>query len=86
MTGPLLAATTGPAPSSLAALAVLLFIAWRLLLWRWFPYTPCGHCKGTGKHWNGKYFRPCRRCKGTGRRVRLGRRVWNAAAGKGAAR
>lgn len=77
MTTSLLAATTTPDPFGWLALAVLLFIAWRLLLvWR-FPYTPCHRCEGTGKKRSGKYFRPCRRCDGTGRKIRLGRRVWD---------
>ena len=83
MTGSLLAATAaGPNPSALVALAVLLFLGWRLLLWRWFPYAPCKHCKGSSKRWSGKFFRPCRWCNATGRRIRLGRRLWNAAAGR----
>lgn len=60
-----------------AALAVLAFLAWRLVLIVAFPYGPHPRCRGTGKRWNGKYFRPCRGCKGTGRRLRLGRRVWD---------
>jgi hypothetical protein len=79
MTSLLLAATTtGPNPGALVALAVLVFVGWRLLLRRWFPYAPCKHCKGSSKHWSGRFFRPCPRCKGTGRRIRFGRRVWNA--------
>jgi len=82
MTTPLLAATTTPDTTPWLVLAVLLWIGWRLLLaWR-FPWTPHGHCQGTGKHRSGKYFRPCRGCKGTGRRLRLSRRLWQAAAGR----
>lgn len=59
------------------ALAVLAFLAWRLVLVVAFPYGPHRPCRGSGKHFNGKHFRRCRGCKGTGRKVRLGRRVWN---------
>ena len=64
-------------PSQLGALAVLAFIGWRLLAILLFPYGPCWHCRGAGKHRSGRYCRPCRRCRGTGRRTRLGRRVWD---------
>jgi hypothetical protein len=42
---------------------------------RWFPYTKCGCCKGSGKHHraDGKVFRDCWWCTGSGRRRRLGR-------------
>lgn len=79
MTNPLLAATSAPHPAHLVLLAALLFLTWRLLLWRWFPYAPCRRCHGSGKHRSGKYFRPCRPCHGTGRRIRLGRRLWHTA-------
>jgi len=77
---PLLTATAtgGPLdPVQLAVLAVLAFFGWRLLAIWIFPYAPCRHCKGTGKHRAGRYWRPCSWCKGTGRRLRLGRRVWD---------
>jgi len=72
-------ATTGlPWTSTqLVALAVLAFLGWRLLAIWLFPYAPCRHCRGTGKHRSGQYWRPCRRCRGTGRRIRLGRRLWD---------
>lgn len=63
--------------SQWVALAVLTFLGWRLVLVALFPYGPHGHCKGSGKHWNGNHFRPCRGCKGSGRRIRFGRQVWN---------
>lgn len=68
---------SGTDPSRVAALALLAFIGWRLVLIALVPYGPHWHCKGTGKHFHGKHFRPCRGCKGTGRRLRLGRRLWN---------
>ena len=78
MPTPLLTATATAADSSqLLALAVLAFLGWRLLAAWWFPYAPCRHCRGSGKHKSGKYWRPCRHCKGTSRRIRLGRRIWN---------
>jgi len=64
-------------PAQWAALAVLAFVGWRLLAILLFPYGPCRHCRGSGKHRSGQYWRPCRKCKGTGRRTRLGRRIWN---------
>jgi len=64
-------------PAQLAVLAALAFLGWRLLTIWLFPYAPCRHCRGTGKHRSGQYWRPCRRCQGTGRRTRLERRVWN---------
>jgi len=80
MPNPLLTATitAGPLdPVQLAGLAAVAFIGWRLLAIWLFPYSPCWHCRGSGKHRSGKYWRPCRRCKGTGRRIRLGRRLWD---------
>jgi len=67
----------------LATLA-LLATAGYLLACTWWPYTACGRCHGTGKHRSpsGKAWRPCRRCKGSGRRVRVGRRLFEAARGK----
>jgi len=76
----LLTATTTAAPLDwprLAALAAVAFLGWRLLAIWLFPYAPCRHCRGSGKHRSGQYWRPCRRCQGTGRRTRLGRRIWN---------
>jgi len=64
-------------PAQLGALAAVGFLGWRLLAIWLFPYAPCRHCRGTGKHRSGQYWRPCRRCRGTGRRIRLGRRIWD---------
>jgi hypothetical protein len=64
-------------PSQWVALGVLAVVGWRLLAILLFPYAPCWHCRGSGKHRSGRYWRPCRKCKGTGRRTRLGRRIWN---------
>ena len=76
----LLPAATTTAPMDLpqlVGLVVLAVLGWRLLALWLFPYAPCRHCRGTGKHRSGQYWRPCRRCRGTGRRVRFGRRLWN---------
>jgi hypothetical protein len=45
-----------------------------------WPYCSCRRCLGTGKHRSpsGKNWRQCRRCRGSDRRVRLGRRVYDA--------
>jgi hypothetical protein len=73
------ATTTAAAldPAQWGALAALAVLGWRLLAIWLFPYAPCRHCRGSGKHRSGQYWRPCRRCRGTGRRTRLGRRIWN---------
>jgi hypothetical protein len=58
----------------LAALAGYLVVC---AVW---PFAACRWCGGSGKHRSpsGKAWRPCRRCRGSGRRVRLGRRVFEA--------
>ena len=61
----------------LAALAVLAVLGWRLLAIWLFPFAPCRHCRGSGKHRSGQYWRPCPKCQGTGRRTRTGRRIWD---------
>lgn len=46
----------------------------------WWPFAKCWCCDGAGKHSrkDGKVHRLCRWCKGSGRRLRVGRRMWNA--------
>lgn len=46
-----------------------------------FPFGRCWCCSGDGKHHrkDRKVHRRCRWCKGTGARLRIGRRMWNAA-------
>lgn len=46
----------------------------------WWPFGKCGKCKGNGRlaRSDGKVFRLCPRCGATGRRLRIGRRLWNA--------
>lgn len=45
-----------------------------------WPFGNCARCHGTAKlrSPSGKAFRICTRCKGTGRRVRVGRRIYEA--------
>ena len=62
----------------IVGLAVLVPLAYALSCW-WLPYASCWCCKRTGIHARGKVFRPCRICSGSGRRLRVGRRLWNAA-------
>jgi hypothetical protein len=80
MTILLLAVTTAADQPDLGrwvALAVLAWLGWLLFKVVFFPNAPCGHCKGTGKHRSGKYWRDCRWCRGKGKKTRFGRRVWN---------
>lgn len=48
-----------------------------------WPFAACRRCSGTAKLKSptGKAWRPCPRCGGTGRRVRVGRRVYEALSG-----
>lgn len=45
-----------------------------------WPFARCKKCGGSGtrKSPTGRAFRNCRRCRSTGRRLRTGRRVFNA--------
>lgn len=49
-----------------------------------WPFAACRWCSGTGKRRSptGKAWRPCGRCGGKGRRVRLGRRIFEALRGR----
>lgn len=51
-----------------------------LSCWVW-PFARCWACEGTARRSraDGKVWRPCRWCRGTGRRLRVGRRLYNAA-------
>jgi hypothetical protein len=55
----------------LIALLVALTYVGSLYFW---PYRPCGRCKGTGRNKgsNRKRFGQCRRCGGDGRLRRIG--------------
>lgn len=50
---------------------------------RFWPFTSCRRCDGSGRKRSpsGRNWRPCRKCKGSGSRVRLGRRVLDWASG-----
>jgi hypothetical protein len=63
----------------LLAVCGLVWVAgYAIACWVW-PFTPCKHCRGSGRKRSplGRAFRDCRRCKGTARRLRTGRRVFN---------
>jgi hypothetical protein len=55
------------------------FIAW-VIACAWWPFAACFRCKGEGKFRSpsGKAWRNCPRCSGSGKRVRLGRRIYEA--------
>lgn len=64
-------------------LAVVLIgsgIAYAVSCWL-FPFARCRACDGTGRKYNGDRsgFRDCWWCKGATRRLRIGRRLFNAA-------
>lgn len=49
-----------------------------------YPYRACKTCKGTARITNPfwrKSWKACPRCKGTGKRIRLGRRIYEAITG-----
>jgi hypothetical protein len=79
---PLLAATataTTSAEPALALLMIVLTVGYLLTCAVW-PFRACRHCHGAGRHRGPlRGIRLCRHCNGTGLRLRLGRRVWNAA-------
>jgi hypothetical protein len=60
----------------LAVTAVVVYIA----SCAWWPFGRCRKCRGSGRlaRSDGKVFRLCPRCTATGRRLRIGRRLWNA--------
>ena len=45
-----------------------------------YPFTAHGRCNGTGKlrSPSGKAWRTCSGCKGSGRKLRIGRRLFDA--------
>ena len=65
----------------LLLLAVVVTLGYATACWM-FPFRNCPLCHGTGKRRSssGSTFRYCRWCRGTGGRLRIGRRLWNAAA------
>lgn len=60
----------------LGLIALVLYIG-ACILW---PYSAHRWCKGSGRRRSptGKAWRACGGCEGTGRRVRLGRRIYEA--------
>ena len=63
------------------AIAAVLFVIYRVARIVLFPNAPCGWCKGSGKKFDGKFWRPCRWCGGRGKKTRIGRRVWDYVTG-----
>jgi len=63
----------------LTGLVLLAVYATACVIW---PFSACGRCGGSGKRRSpsGRNWRRCRRCGGRGSKIRLGRRLWNAAA------
>lgn len=66
-----------------AAIALIVGV-YAALCWA-FPFAPCRRCHGVGRiraraGLFGHSVRDCRWCRGSGRRLRLGRRLWNALA------
>jgi hypothetical protein len=62
------------------AIGVSWFAAYLVACWLW-PYAACRACKDTpGKRFSpsGKAWGDCRHCEGSGKRVRIGRKIWNA--------
>ena len=72
-------AASGGSLGTVALVAAVLLVAYALACW-WWPFTAHGRCNGTGKlrSPSGKAWRTCRGCKGTGRKLRVGRRLFNA--------
>jgi hypothetical protein len=69
----------GPLADILLILTPLVTICYMASCAIW-PYKACRRCAGVG-HLGGPFggIRLCRRCDATGLRLRLGRRLWNAA-------
>lgn len=62
------------------ALALFLLLAYPVSCW-WFPFADCRVCKGTGLHRsdsNRRHSRICWWCRGARKRLRWGRRLFNA--------
>ncbi len=77
---PLAAATATSFPlGTVALVAAVLLVAYALAC-AIYPFTAHGRCNGTGKlrSPSGKAWRTCRGCKGSGRKLRIGRRLFNA--------
>lgn len=72
-------AASGGSLGAVALVAVVLAVGYALACWLW-PFTAHGRCNGTGKlrSPSGKAWRTCRGCKGSGRKLRIGRRLFDA--------
>lgn len=59
------------------ALGVLILYLLACAVW---PFAACRWCSGSGKKRSpsGKAWRSCGRCDGSGKRVRFGRRIYEA--------
>jgi len=64
---------------TVALVALALLAGYALACWLW-PFTAHGRCNGGGKlrSPSGKAWRTCRGCKGSGRKLRIGRRLFDA--------
>lgn len=70
--------TADPTPvGTWLEVAVIAYLAYRVMKIVLFPNAPCSWCKGSGKKFDGKFWRPCRWCRGAGKKTRFGRKVWN---------
>ena len=74
----LIGAASG-SPGAAALIAVVLAAGYALAC-AIYPFTAHGRCNGTGKlrSPSGKAWRTCRGCKGSGRKLRIGRRLFDA--------
>ena len=74
-----IAAASGPPVGALALLTLLAAGGYTVAAAVW-PFAAHGRCKGTGKlrSPSGRAWRTCRGCKGTGRKLRYGRRAYEA--------
>jgi hypothetical protein len=63
-------------PISIALVLALIYV---VECW-WFPFGRCWCCSGTGRHprKDGRVWRDCRLCRGSAKRLRVGRRIYNA--------
>ncbi len=63
-----------------AVLAAVALLAAYVAACAIYPFIAHGRCNGTGKlrSPSGKAWRTCRGCKGSGRKLRIGRRLFNA--------
>ncbi len=77
---PLAAATATPFPLGTVALVAAVLLVAYIAACAIYPFTAHGRCNGTGKlrSPSGKAWRTCRGCKGSGRKLRIGRRLFDA--------